>query len=141
VVPSESFCLSFSLTCGEISLLFSKRYRLDILLLHLKPTQAKHNNLKARREERHQPTHLLSAKKSTVALAASSRLASIRLGVASAPANKDVDACTTAPGYVSPGWIADSRPVFHLLLPLPFPIPSPPFHLRPSILHLITGRF
>jgi hypothetical protein len=50
--------------------------------------------------------------------------ACLRLGVANAPANKDVDAHTPAPGNIGPGWDAASRP--HLLLPLPFP--PLPFH-------------
>jgi hypothetical protein len=65
--------------------------------------------------------------------------ACLRLGVASAPANEDVDAHTPAPSYISPGWDAASRP--HLLLPLPFP--PLPLHLLPSLLRfngVNTGR-
>jgi hypothetical protein len=74
-------------------------------------------------------------------LPVSCRPACLRLGVASARAHKDVDAHTPAPGYISPGRDAASRPVPHLLLPLPFPFPL--LHLLSSLLRLNrvkTGR-
>jgi hypothetical protein len=40
----------------------------------------------------------------------------LRLGVASAPANKDIGAHTPAPSCIGPDWYAASGPVSHLLL-------------------------
>jgi hypothetical protein len=68
--------------------------------------------------------------------------ACVRLGLARAPANEDIDAHTSAASYISPGWDAASRLVPHLFLPLPFPFL--PLHLPPSLLHfdrVNTGRF